>query len=249
MEHVDYPSGAVIFLIGDPSTTAYLIHSGKVELRGGSRTDNDPVLLGPGDVFGEISLIEERPHLVSARVMSPARISPLTRAEFDHAMTAVPETVRSFIRANFRQSQRKQASIDRSVSILPTFVSGFAVTLHPLTPLAAAAVPAEGLPITRFPFRIGRIAAENEARPTEINDLWLEDQAPYHVSRNHALIDLLEGKVVLKDRGSSLGILVNEVSIGGRELERHKVLDEGDNYVMLGGQMSPFQYRVNVVRR
>ena len=54
------------------------------------------------------------------------------------------------------------------------------------------------------------------------------------------------GDILIKDRGSSLGMFVNEVHIGGRSRERHMFLEEGDNIVVLGGPMSPYQFRIHV---
>ncbi|MBY0523066.1 MAG: cyclic nucleotide-binding domain-containing protein [Gemmataceae bacterium] len=56
-----FRSGEVIYSPGDPSDRAYLIESGSVEILGGSPEHPQRVtLLGAGDVFGEMGLIEER---------------------------------------------------------------------------------------------------------------------------------------------------------------------------------------------
>ena len=51
----------------------------------------------------------------------------------------------------------------------------------------------------------------------DLNDLWLLDQKPFNVSRNHVLIDLdAEGTVVVRDRGSHLGCQVNDAPVDRR---------------------------------
>ncbi|MBI3862397.1 MAG: FHA domain-containing protein, partial [Planctomycetia bacterium] len=77
----------------------------------------------------------------------------------------------------------------------------------------------------------------------------LIDKAPYNISRNHALLEREADHVVISDRGSSLGIIVNDAHIGGKSKDRQATLDDGDNVVILGGRMSPYQFRVEVSRQ
>jgi len=248
MEQFEYPAGSIVFMSGDPSTKAYLIHSGTVELRCGTmNADDRETQLGPGEVFGEQSLISERPHTVSARVIKPARLSVLTRDEFEQALSSVPCEVNAYIHSILERFRILSAREKSPGVLTPSVSTGkIVVTLYPLTSKAAGALPHDGLSISSFPFKIGRNTNQSEAFPPDSNDLWLDDRLPYHVSRNHALIDFSEGQVILKDRGSSLGIIVNETVIGRNAEEQQKVLNLGDNIVVFGGATSPFQFRISI---
>ena len=247
MERLEYLAGAVIFMVGDPALKSFLIHSGKVELRRGTGDMNDRAAqLGPGDVFGEMSLIDERPHSLSARAVTNVELTAISRNEFEHVMSLTPHDFRAhlitlFERLRVLSSQQSGAP----VIVRPTSKTIY-VTIHPLTDLAASMLPRGGLWIQKFPFRIGRAAMEFEATPPDANDLWLKDSSPYNVSRNHALIEIEDGEVLLKDRGSSLGIVVNDCQIGGNSYDRQMTLNEGDNTVILGSFTSQFQFRINV---
>jgi pSer/pThr/pTyr-binding forkhead associated (FHA) protein len=107
-------------------------------------------------------------------------------------------------------------------------------------------LPEGGLPVTRFPFRIGRATEAHEPDALDLNDLWLLDPPPFNVSRNHMAIDVTDRGVVVKDRGSHLGTLVNDDLLGGRASARMAELYVGDNVVILGGPKSPYQYRIHV---
>lgn len=251
MESVEVAAGRLIVMVGDPATKAYLIRKGTVELRRGTGDSNDlEEQLGPGQVFGELALLEEHPHALSARAISDVQLSVLPRSEFELLLSGVPADYTAFLTALF----------DRLRKVGPAAIVGAtpgtalatpiheSLTIHPLTRRAAATLPRDGLVVDKFPFKIGRAAAQNEEIPKEINDLWLSDQMPFNVSRNHAVIERIGSKIVIKDRGSSLGMFVNEVQIGGRLREREVVLDEGDNIVVLGGPMSPYQFRINLTR-
>jgi CRP-like cAMP-binding protein len=66
-----FAPGHVFFRGGDPSDRAYALREGQVELLAGEGDDaNRITLFGPGDVFGETALIEERPRLVTARAVN-----------------------------------------------------------------------------------------------------------------------------------------------------------------------------------
>ena len=62
------PANDYILREGVVGDTAYLILDGKVEIRLGASSDTPKLLatLGEGDVIGEMSLFDNRPHMASA---------------------------------------------------------------------------------------------------------------------------------------------------------------------------------------
>lgn len=123
---------------------------------------------------------------------------------------------------------------------------GWEVVVHPLTPQAAGAVPTEGLRVTGLPFRLGRAAGAREADGAGLNDLWLLDDKPFTVSRNHCQIERIGGGLVVRDRGSQLGCVVNGRPVGGRAFDRLASLVPGDNLLVLGSAGSAYRFRVEV---
>lgn len=251
MDLLELPAGTVIFKAGDPANRAFLIRQGTVELqRGSDGTFIGLARLEKGEVFGEMSLIEERPHSLTARAVTAVELSGLTRPEFEKMLTADPATFRIYLKTLFERLRTLSAQVETAKPVPPPrpAASEISVTIHPLTRRAAATLPQDGLPVTKYPFRIGRAAAEHEEIPLDMNDLWLNDQMPFNISRNHVLIERDGDTVIIKDRGSSLGIHVNDVHIGGQNPDRQMALEDGDNVVVLGGRMSPYQFRIEVTR-
>jgi len=249
MDLLEFPAGAVIFNAGDPATRAYLIRTGTVELlRGRDGSVARLAQLETGEVFGEMSLIEERPHSLTARAVTGVQLSALPRAEFEQLLTTDPAAFRLYLRTLFERLRTLSAQVQGSRAAPLSTSSGISVTIHPVTRRAAATLPPEGLRVNKYPFRIGRAAAEHEEIPLDLNDLWLVDEMPFNISRNHALLEIEADKVIVKDRGSSLGIHVNDVHIGGKAVDREIALEDGDNVVVLGGRMSPYQFRIDVAR-
>jgi CRP-like cAMP-binding protein len=79
----DFPPGAVVFEEGDPASRMYVIVSGEVRIqkRVGER-DVTLALLGPGEAFGEMALLERAPRSAAAVVQRAARLLEIDEAAF-----------------------------------------------------------------------------------------------------------------------------------------------------------------------
>jgi CRP/FNR family transcriptional regulator, cyclic AMP receptor protein len=243
-----FQPGDVIFQPGDPAGEAYLIVSGSVEIlaRSGNRFDR-VALCGPGDVFGEMSLIEERPRFLTARASAPCRATTMSRSEFEHFLTHNPERCLRYLQSLFgrlRESSERAAFTDGTKPQHPILVP---VTIRPLTIRAAQSMAEKDLSVPRYPFQIGRAEEIPDSRAAEANDLSIQDSKPFNVSRHHAAIDLCaDGSLVVVDRGSHLGTLVNGQRIGRDWPTRQAKLLRGDNVLVLGSRNSPFQFQITV---
>jgi len=79
----EFPAGAVIFEEGDPGSRMYVIQSGRVRVEksiGGRSVVL--AMLGPGDFFGEMALLEGQPRSAGAVVAEAARILELDEEAF-----------------------------------------------------------------------------------------------------------------------------------------------------------------------
>ncbi|HEV3440254.1 MAG TPA: cyclic nucleotide-binding domain-containing protein, partial [Gemmata sp.] len=85
MTEQEFDAGRVFFRPGDSGDRAYLLQDGQVELLIGTAEAFTRIgLFEPGDVFGEMALIEERPRVYTARAVTAGRASAMTRDEFEH---------------------------------------------------------------------------------------------------------------------------------------------------------------------
>ena len=247
----NFRAGEVLFRPGDPSECAYLLESGQVEiLRGEQGQQRRVALIGPGDVIGEMALVEERPHAMTARAVTDGAATTMTRSEFEHGLLHDPQRSRRYLRGLFERLRELAARAEGAPPALPSAApvpAAVRVTLYPLTGKAAESLSEGGWVLPRFPFRIGRAAEAREEQPLDLNDLWILDTAPFQVSRNHLSIDIFDGRqVIVRDRGSHLGTVVNDQPIGGRLRTSVAVLSAGDNTIVVGSPDSPYQYRLTV---
>ena len=114
----DYPSSAVICRNGDPGDAMYLIDLGKVHI---SVTDADGHVvtlaeLGPGDFFGEMSIIDRRGRSADATVIQDARLAKLTRDDFLSFMRGDPRIALELLTALTQRLRRTDELLRHRVS-------------------------------------------------------------------------------------------------------------------------------------
>lgn len=87
----EYHDGEVIFAEGDGAAAAYVLVEGNVELQQSSSAG--PVTLAflqPGETFGDMSVIEGKPHQATARAVGPAVVEIVSRDEFLGSLRGAP---------------------------------------------------------------------------------------------------------------------------------------------------------------
>ncbi len=87
-----YEPGDYIIMEGDPGTNFFVISNGEVEVvRGGNGGESPDILavLGPGDFFGEMALIDNRPRNASIRARTPVEVLVMGRNVFQQISSAL----------------------------------------------------------------------------------------------------------------------------------------------------------------
>jgi CRP-like cAMP-binding protein len=81
LHHVDFRSGQTIFAEGEPGDRLYVIVSGKVKIGRCSPDGRDGLLtiLGPSDMFGELSIFDPGPRTSSATTVTEVRVVSMDR--------------------------------------------------------------------------------------------------------------------------------------------------------------------------
>lgn len=79
-----FGSGQVIFHLGDPGGLLYIIIEGKVKISNSTPDGQEALLaiLGAGDFFGELALLDDAPRSATAEALQPTEAMTLHRAEF-----------------------------------------------------------------------------------------------------------------------------------------------------------------------
>ncbi len=254
--------GEVIFREGDESIEAYWITSGRVEITVRSGSVGLPVArLGPGEIIGEMGLIDNKPRSATATALGSTELEVITEEEFEKDVLQQPARLRTYLGRLFERLRATDTLLElerarHRASAAPVVTA----TLPPLSSGESGPEPVVSLksvlpnPVTdeiitvtvdRFPFRIGR--AVDKWSLFFQNELSIDDEKPLQISRQHASIDNGGGKCFVSDRGSRMGTVVNGVQIGVGAGAIVAELKAGDNTVIFGHPVSsPHRYTVNV---
>ena len=91
-KRISFAANAVIFHKGDPGRSLYVIERGRVKIAASSAHGREVALnlLGPGEIFGEIALIDGGARTADAIACDPVRLLALERREFIPFLEASP---------------------------------------------------------------------------------------------------------------------------------------------------------------
>ena len=81
----NHPYGARLFGYGEPGDKLYIILEGKVRISRevGGMGEEALAVLGPGEVFGEMALLDESPRSADAKAHERCRVLVITKDAFD----------------------------------------------------------------------------------------------------------------------------------------------------------------------
>ena len=135
-----------LFAEGVVGDVAYVITRGHIEItkRSGDR-DVHLATRGPGEVIGEMALLQDSPRSASARASEEAEMIAIPRAEIDELLATSPEAVRALFRVLLERWQSTQVLLAQSerMAQLGTLTAGLAHELN--NPAAAVSRSAEQL--------------------------------------------------------------------------------------------------------
>lgn len=80
--------GEVVFREREPSNgRMYLVEDGAIAI---SREQSTLATLGPGQLFGELGMLDEQPRSATARAVCPTRVIPVDAEEFKEILLRQP---------------------------------------------------------------------------------------------------------------------------------------------------------------
>ena len=173
------------------------------------------------------------PAAAVARVVAPVA-KPIAPPSIEMTRVAAPTPV---------------ATAPSTAPVAPPPEGGYqSIVLTACNDHAMARLPESSVTIQKFPFRIGR-KHETPGKGATVfasNDLPIADEKPYQISRNHCSIEREGDHFFVRDRGSSLGTVVNDAAIGLAENSLTQDLRGGENQILLGSDDSQFQFKVTL---
>ena len=107
-----YPKNAVVLTEGEMGDALYLIQSGKVKVFIGDQDGREMILkiLGPGDFFGEMSMIDKQPRSASVTTLEASVFLVLSHSSFEKCVEKIPRIANMVMRVlatRVREADRK----------------------------------------------------------------------------------------------------------------------------------------------
>ncbi|MFL6513823.1 MAG: DUF1003 domain-containing protein [Chthoniobacterales bacterium] len=101
-------AASILFRAGDAGDSMYLIEEGKVQISMRSADGEELILavLGPGDFFGEMALIDGKARSANACVVEPSRLAVLSRPHFLSFLSSSPRIAVEMLTALTRRLRR-----------------------------------------------------------------------------------------------------------------------------------------------
>ena len=121
VEMVEFAEGKTIFNVGDPGDSLYVVTSGDVQLSVKTKTGEEMFLEspGPGDFFGEISLLDEGPRTATARAKTDVKLIEVDRGDLDELFRLKPAAAMDLLAATGRRLRHNSALLRNAATRNP----------------------------------------------------------------------------------------------------------------------------------
>ncbi len=126
---VDVPAGSVLFHQGDAPTSAFLLESGSIEVTTAQGAESRRLgVLGPGDLLGEMAVLDDSPRTATARALSDCVLMPIDRKQFAERLESADPVVRALLLSQISRYRSALAQLfgqaEPAAAALPTPRSG-----------------------------------------------------------------------------------------------------------------------------
>ena len=108
--------GSIIIAAGDPTESLYIVISGRLKVMMSDADGKEVILaiLGPGEFFGEMGLIDDSPRSASVVAIEPCELLAITRRDFKKCLAENFEMAMAVMRGlvrRLREADRKIGSL------------------------------------------------------------------------------------------------------------------------------------------
>ena len=104
----EYSRGETVFVEGEQGDTLFIVLTGKVKIgrRAADGRENMLSVMGPSDMFGELSLFDPGPRTATATVLTDARLASLAHSSLRPWLNDRPEIAEQLLRVLARRLRR-----------------------------------------------------------------------------------------------------------------------------------------------
>ncbi|HEV3323732.1 MAG TPA: cyclic nucleotide-binding domain-containing protein [Solirubrobacteraceae bacterium] len=96
LQILDFPAGETIARAGGPADKFFIVMDGAVEVDREGVGGEAPVSLGPGQFFGELAILRDRPRTATLKALEPTRVLAMERDTFRDIVAESLGTTKDF---------------------------------------------------------------------------------------------------------------------------------------------------------
>lgn len=112
LNRIEVEAGSILFSEGDPGDCAYLIEEGSIEIFVGKGSQSRQVnIIGKGELFGEVALIDHQPRTASARAVNKATLIPISRTMVNELLEKTDPIVRHLLLVILERYRNKGGTV------------------------------------------------------------------------------------------------------------------------------------------
>jgi len=100
-----YPANSILINEGDDTDSLYVVMEGEVKAYASDENGKEVILnmLGPGEYFGELALVDSEPRSASVKTMEPTKVMVIGKHDFKKALAENPDMAYNMIQSLSRQ--------------------------------------------------------------------------------------------------------------------------------------------------
>ena len=117
-----YPANTILIREGESTDSFYVVLEGEVKVLVSDDQGKEVILniLGPGEYFGELAMLDDEPRSATIKTMMPTRVMVITKHDFKSCLAANPEMAYKLIEALIRQVRALTSSV-KNLALLDVY--------------------------------------------------------------------------------------------------------------------------------
>ena len=235
--------------VGDAPDSVYIIINDFIVLATPQPTINGTErVAGQGAIFSAAGAMggPNQPIMAHARGRAAVQIMPsaevLTAVSSNQSIKSVIYTPQREVTDQTTTEQPMAAAPAPDTQACAMTLAKQSVRFAAVRPDIVRQIGKASITIDMFPFLIGRQSSRTSEAMGPPVSLAISDNQPFQLSRRHFMIDQDEDGIIVRDCGSHNGTIVNGVLLGGSGSGFRTVLVPGENEIIAGTLISPFQF-------
>lgn len=117
-----YPSNTILISEGDLTDSLYVVLEGEVKVFASDHQGKEVILniLGPGEYFGELALLDDEPRSASVKTIKATKVMVITKNDFKGCLATNSEMSYNLIKALIRQVRSLTGNV-KSLALMDVY--------------------------------------------------------------------------------------------------------------------------------